>query len=183
MIAVNNKILVRVDITQKNRMKIGDTVVQTANQYDTNYRERSPVIAEVVEGNDYIKTGMMLCCHHNHFYDPSPYHLQDDIYSIPVNRTIFGYFDKKGNITPLCGNVLGEQLDIPTPLPLPPELVTQYKDRIVVTNGKGTNYRKGDLIFTKPSAPYIIVYHWNDVQKRVTKVDSTMICGVVKAKI
>jgi len=182
MIPVNHRIVVRVDLAQKNRMKIGDTVVHTANNFDTNYRERSPVIAEVVDGNEYIRKGMLLCCHHNHFYDPSPYHLQDDLYSIPINRTIFGYFDKKGNLKPLCGNIIGEQVDIPTAIPLPPELIKQYKDRVIVTNGKGTPYKKGDLAFTRPSAPYIIVFHWNDIQKRVTKVDSEMIIGIVKAK-
>lgn len=180
MIPVNNKIIVRVNLAQKNELTIGNIVIKIALSFETNFREKSPVIAEVIEGNDYIRNGMILCTHHNHFYGESPYHLQDDLYSIPVNRTIFGYFDDNGFLTPLCGNILAEQIDIPSSLPLPPEMVKKYKDRALVLDGLGTPYKKDDIVFTKPSAPYIIVYNWCGLEKRVTKIDSQMIVGVLK---
>lgn len=177
MLSVNNRIIVRVNVEQKDRMKIGDIWVQSALLYNTNYREKSPVIAEVVSGNEKVSQGTFICCHHNHFYDPSPYFLQDDLYSIPFNKTIFGYFKEDGSLVPICGNVFGERIAIPSDIPLPPEMVQTYKNKVLVTNGNGTKYKKGEIIFTRPSAPYDIVYNWGGKEIVVTKVSEDMIVG------
>lgn len=177
MQSVNNRIIVRVDMAQKDRMKIGDVWVQSALLYNTNYREKSPVIAEVISGNDKLKAGMFIICHHNHFYHPSPYYLQDDLYSIPFNKTIFGYFNSDGSLVPVCGNVFGERIAIPSNIPLPPELIKTYKNKMRVTNGNDTNYKKGETVFTRPSAPYDIVYNWGGKEITVTKVSEDMIVG------
>jgi len=177
MKSVNNRIIVRVDMAQKNRMKIGDIWVQCALLFNTNYREKSPVIAEVISGNDKVKEGMFICCHHNHFYHPSPYFLQDDLYSIPFNKTIFGYFKEDGELIPLCSNVLGSRIEIPSTIPLPPELVKKYTNKMLVTNGRNTKYKKGETLFTRPNAPYDIVYNWGGKEIVVTKVSEDMIVG------
>ncbi len=177
MQSVNNRIIVRVDMAQKNRMKIGGIWVQSALLFNTNYREKSPVIAEVVSGNDKVNSGMFICCHHNHFYHPSPYFLQDDLYSIPFNKTIFGYFTEDGRLIPVCGNVFGNRIEIPSSIPLPPEMVQKYHNKMVCTNGNDTKYKKGEIIFTRPNALYDIVYNWGGEEKVVTKVSEDMIVG------
>nr|MBP7835122.1 hypothetical protein [Candidatus Saccharibacteria bacterium] len=72
MIPTNNRIIVRVNLLQKSEMVIGGVLLKTASSFDTNYREKSPVIAEVVDGNGILKRGDIIVCHHNHFYSPSP---------------------------------------------------------------------------------------------------------------
>lgn len=180
MKSVNGKIVVKVNLDQKNTMRIGDMTVSTALKFEKNYREKSPVIAVVVSGNKWLKDGSIICCHHNHFYPPSPYWLQDDLYSIPFNKTIFGYFDSEGNLIPLCYNLFGTQIEIPSLIPLPPERIEKYKDRVTVLKSSTNEYIEGDTVFTRPSAPYEIVYNWNGIEKRITKVDCTQICGVIK---
>lgn len=176
----NNKLIVRVNMAQKNFMKIGDAVLKTALLYEKNYREKSPVIAEVIDGNDQIRTGQIICCHHNHFYPPSPYFLYDDLYSIPFNQTIFGTFDSDGKLTPVCGNMICEKVDIVTQFPLPVDQVKQHIDRYVIKDAGWTNYKPGQLVFTRPHSGYVIVYNWGNIETRVVKVDSSMVCGLLK---
>jgi len=180
MKSANNRILVRVDLNQKSTIKIGGTIVSTAMLYEKNYREKSPVIAVVISGNDIVKDGDIIVCHHNHYHLPSPYHLEYDLFSIPFNHTIFGKFDSEGNLIPICGNIFGEEVNIPTLLEMPPELIKKYKDRIIVSSSSLPQYSKGDIVFTKPSAPYIIVYNFNGIEHRIVKVNSEMVVGVEK---
>lgn len=177
MIPVNGKILVRVNLKQKDTMTVAGVVLSTATKFNINYRERSPVIAEVVEGNKYLKAGDIIVCHHNHFYAPSPYHLEDDLYSIPFNKTIFARVNKKGNLIAICGNVLGERISIKTPLPIPIEYQEKYIDRILVKDKGWSSYKNGTVIICKPNAPYDIVYNFGGIEKTVTKVSEDMICG------
>lgn len=177
MRTVNNRILVRVNINQKDEMLVGGVLIKTALSFDANYRERSPVIAEVVEGNNVLKQGDIIVCHHNHFYAPSPYYLQDDLYSIPFNKTIFAKVSKSGNLTAICGNVLGDRVTIKEDLLLPPEFRKSYVDRLLVTDKGWTTYKNGTTVICRPNAPYDIVYNWGGVEKRKTKLDSDMICG------
>lgn len=179
MIPTNNKILVRVNMGQKDSMFVGGILMSTATKFEKNYREKSPVIAEVVDGNETIKTGDIIVCHHNHFYPPSPYNLQDDLYSIPFNRTILGKVNIDGTISAVCGNVFGDRVPIKTDLAQPPEYQKKYIDRILITDKGDTKYKEGQIAFCRPNAPYDIVYNFNGVEKRVTKVDSSQICGVL----
>lgn len=180
MLPVNNRIIVRVNMAQKNEITIGGVTVRTAHKYENNYREKSPVVAEVVEGNDQIRTGQIICCHHNHFYHPSPYFLYDDLYSIPFNKTIFGTFDSGGNLSPTCGNMVCLKVDVETLLPVPPEERKQHIDRYIVDDPGWTIYKEGQMVFTRPHSGYEIVYVWNNVERRIVKVDSEMVCGVAK---
>lgn len=182
MISVNDRVIVRVNMQQKNEMLIGGVRVRTALKYENNHREKSPVIAEVISGNRWVKDGDTLLCHHNHFYPPSPYFLHEDQFSIPANHTIFAIINPDGIIQPVYWNVIVEKIPIETPLPLPPEQRKYYGDRGKIIDGGWTKYKPGDLVLTRPSACYDIVYIFGDVEHRVTKINSEMVCAVVKGK-
>lgn len=178
--AVNGKIIVSVNMKQKNEMKLGNIAIKMGLKFDNNHREKSPVIAKVEQGNDYLKQGELIICHHNHYYPPSPYFLYDCYYSIPVNHTIFAILHVDGSLTPTYGNILGEKIDIESTILLPVEQRTQYKDRIKITQSSNPKYSKDQIIFTRPSAPYDIVYNFGGIIKRVTKVWDQMVCGFLK---
>mgnify|MGYP000149002535 FL=1 len=181
MKAANDKILVKVDLKQKNKMLIGDVLFSTALKYDTNYREKSPVMAEVVQGNKFISKGDILLCHHNMFYLPSPHHIQDDIFSIKFNnRTVFAKVLKNGRLSAICGNVLGERVIIPSNFDVPPEFKKSYTDRLKITDKGWTTFKNGTTVLCRPNAPYDIVYNFNNKEIRVTKLDSEQILGYIK---
>lgn len=177
---VNGKIMVSVNMKQKDEAMIGGVKIKMALKFDNNFREKSPVIAKIEQGNGYLKTGELVICHHNHFYPPSPYFLYDCYYSIPVNHTIFAILHEDGTLTPTYGNILGAKIDIESAILLPPELRTQYKDRIRVIQTSNPKYKLGDILFTRPSAPYDIVYNFGGMIKRVTKIWDEMVCGVLR---
>ena len=165
-------------MAQKSSIKIGDIEVRMAMDYESNHRIKSPVIAVVVDGNSVLKKDDIIICHHNHFYHPSPYFLQDDLYSIPFNHTIFGVIDENGGLNPVCGNVFCERIKIDSTIPLPPDQVKFYNNQGVITGSNMKKYKVGKVLFTRPSALYDIVYFWQSQKKVVTKVTDSMICGV-----
>jgi hypothetical protein len=173
----NKKIIVRVQMAQKDTMKLGDLIVRTATKYETNYREKSPVVAEVVEGNKIVRNGQIILCHHNHFYPPSPYYLDGDRFAIPANQTIFCIVHHDGGIHPVYGNMICKRVQIPSTIPLPPEQVKTYNDRVIVVNPGSTQYKAGDLLFHRVSASYDIVYNINKVENRITKLHEEWVIG------
>lgn len=177
---VNNKIIVRVDLEQKNSFLINGIKVSTANKFATNYREKSPTIAEVVEGNEWVNEGDVLLCHHNLFYLPSPYHLYENLFSVPASNVLFAVIQSDGNLKPIYGNVLCDRVDIESEIPLPPELRKKYSNRSIVKDGGNTGYKKGQLVFHRPFANYDINYMFNGIETITTKVHSDQICGIVK---
>ncbi len=177
---VNNKIIVSVNMKQKDEAVIAGIKIKMGLKFDNNHREKSPVIAKVEQGNGYLKPGELIVTHHNHFYHPSPYFLYDCYYSIPINHTIFAILHEDGSLTPTYGNILGERIDVESTIMLPPESRMQHKDRIRITQSSNPNYSPGQLVFTRPSAPYDIVYNFGGVIKRVTKIWDQMICGALK---
>ncbi|HEX2608728.1 MAG TPA: hypothetical protein VHK91_15200, partial [Flavisolibacter sp.] len=66
--AANSKLIVRVDPTQKNEIKIGGVIMTAALLFENNYREKSPTVGVIVQGNEYLKEGDVALFHHNHFY-------------------------------------------------------------------------------------------------------------------
>jgi hypothetical protein len=164
---------------QKDTISIGDITVFMALKFEPNYRERSPVVGEIIEGNKLIKSGQIAIFHHNHFYAPSPYFVQDDLFSVPFNQTVFGILTQDGDIEPMCGNIICERIEIPTFLPLPPEHRKTYIDRVRVLNPGTLSYPIGHIIFHTPNAGYDIVYNYNGAEKRVTKVHSDFVVGYV----
>lgn len=178
-VPVNGKIIVSVNMKQKDEMKLGDITIKMGLKFDNNHREKSPVIAKVEQGNGYLKPGELIICHHNHYYPPSPYFLYECYYSIPVNHTIFAILHPDGSLTPTYGNIFGQRIDIESTILLPVDQRTQYKDRIKITQSSNPNYSKDQVVFTRPSAPYDIVYNFGGIIKRVTKVWDQMVCGIL----
>lgn len=175
----NDKIIVRVNMGQKDSMTIGGVTVKCANNYSVNYREKSPVVACVVTGNAWLREDDIILCHHNHFYHPSPYYISEDMFSIPANKTIFAIVAEKG-LMPLYGNIICERVDIETEIPLPPEHRKQHIDRAVVVNSGVLEYKTGEIIFHRPNAGYDIVYMRQGIETKVTKVHDEMVCGVIR---
>lgn len=179
MIGANGKILVKVDLDQKNTTIINGVEIIMASKYDNNYREKSPVLAEVVIGDSVVSAGDILLCHHNLFYLPSPHHLYDNFYSIKSGNTIFAKINNNGDPIPLYGNVLCDRIEKKTEIPLPPEQIEKHIDKVIVTNGTGTLFKNGDILLTRPHSYYEIVYMYNGVEKRVHKCNTEMVCGIV----
>jgi hypothetical protein len=179
-VPVNNKIMVSVNMKQKDEMKIGGITIKVGLKFENNYREKSPVIARVEQSDKYLKEGDLIVCHHNHYYPPSPYFLYECYYSIPINHTIFAIIREDGSLTPVYGNIFGERIDIESDIILPIDQRKKYTDRIRITQSSNPNYKEGQIIFTRPSAPYDIVYNVEGVVRKVTKVWDQMVCGVLK---
>jgi hypothetical protein len=179
MIAVNDKIVVRVDMKQKNCVKVGDTVLKTVHDFGTNYRERSPVVGEIVQGNDYVHPGQLAIFHHNHFYPPSPYYLYDDLYSVPFNKTVFGVLDGT-DIRPMCGNIIGKRVQKSYDLEMPTDLKELYIDRLVVDHPGWTSYKKGQTLIIRPNSYYEIVYSVNNVVYKVHKTHEDWVVAYIK---
>lgn len=179
MKATNGKTLVRVDMAQKETMIIGGIQFSLALKYEINYREKSPVIAEVMSDTEHFCIGDFILCHHNHFFGKSPYHLQDDLYSIPADHTTFAIIHPSGELSPVFGNVLACKVEKETALPIPAEDREYYKDRGLILDGGWSEFRQGDFVFTRPSAIYEIVYIWGQEERRICKINSEMICAVV----
>lgn len=178
MTGANGKIIVKSNPDQKSFFSIGDVSLFSATKYDSNYREKSPVLAEVITGNGIVNSGDVIICHHNLFYLPSPHHLYDDFFSIKCNQTIFGKIDQHGDITPLYGNILCDRVKIEIDIPLPPEKKEMYIDKVVVTHPGNTMFKKGQMLFTRPYSFYEIVYVHNGIERRVHKCDSKMVCAM-----
>lgn len=161
-------------------MEVGGVTVKTALEFDKNYRNRSPVVGQFAETNEYFKEGELALFHHNHFYPPSPYFLQDDLFSVPMTKSIFGVLDSQGEMTPVMGNIVVKTIPIPTLLDVPREMQQNYINRYEIVNSGWTTYKKGDIIFTRPHAGYPIVYIWNGEERTVIKVPDDQVCGILK---
>ena len=177
--ATNDKIVVRVDMRQKDTITVGSVKVSAALKFEINYREKSPVVGEIIQGNRQLKAGQIAIFHHNHFYSPSPYFLYGDLYSVPFNRTIFAVLNSDGELMPVCGNILCNRVEIETAIPVPVDQRKKYIDRVIVTDPGWTVYRKGQLLFHTPNAAYEIVYNVNNIEKRIHKIHEEFIVGMI----
>lgn len=179
----NQKIIVSVNQSQKDAVLIGDFVFKMVPKYEKNYRYRSPTVAIVIAGNKYVQNGDVLLCHHNLFYLPSPYHLYDDLFSVPFSKVLFARIDDAGELHPMCGNILGDRVEIPSEFPLPPDEKKYYHNRILIKSSSVPFCKPGDMILTRPDAPYDIIYNWAGQERTQTKVSADMVCGVVSRAI
>jgi len=125
-----------------------------------------------------VDTGEILIVHHNTLYTPSPYHLGDNLFSIPSNsKILFAKLEEDLSLTPLLGHFFCERVEIPSDFPLPPEYIKHYDDRVRVTDPGQTRYKTGQLLFTRPFSYYEIVYIINNQQKRVIRCHEDMVVG------
>lgn len=177
--AANSKIIVRVDPTQKNEIKIGGITMTTALLFENNYREKSPTVGIIVQGNEHVREGQVALFHHNSFYLPSPYHIEDDLFSVPFSKTFFGILNEDGEIEPMCGNIICDRVPIEYAMPVPMEQQKTHIDRAVVVNPGELPYKSGELIFHRVHAGYDIVYNWFGEERRRTKVSDDMVIGYV----
>lgn len=178
MKAKNDKIVVRVDSGQKNNVQMGGVEFLLAKQYNNNRREQNPVVCEVVQGNRRIKPGTFLLVHHNRFSEYSPYELENGLYAIPYDRSLFARIDENGNPHSLCKNIIAKRVEKTGVVQTAASYRKNYNDRVVVLND-GYGYKSGDEIFTFPFSDYEIVYVWKGEERRVVKVYVEDICGKI----
>lgn len=179
MEAVYKKILVKVNMEQKEYAEIGGVKLFLAPKYNPNHRERNPVVAEVLQGNEEINTGDFVIVHHNYFSEYSPYEISDGIYSIPYSENIFATIDKEGNASAVCGNVICERISEDEMIGMANTKRLEYHDRVtVISNGYG--FKEGDQVFTLPYSDYQIVYNWNGIEKRIIRVYKENIVAILQ---
>lgn len=142
-----------------------------AKEYNGNYRDRSPVVAEVIVGNKNAKRGTLLLCHHNLFYSAtSPYRIEGDLYSIPFNENIYAWLDEDGVPHPLNGNIIAERVKIEKAFEMTPEYQKNYINRVTVLSD-GLGFKAGQQVFTWPYSDHEIIYMWKGHEKRVIKIN------------
>lgn len=174
----NDKIVVKVDASQKSSIELGGVQFLLAKQYSNNRREMNPVVCEVITGNSRIKAATFLLVHHNRFAEHSPYELENGLYAIPYDRSLFAKIDEQGEPHSLCGNIIAKRVEKASAFEVAASYKKNYNDRVIVLNN-GYGYKKGDEIFTFQFADYEIVYVWKGEEKRVVKVYQSDICGKI----
>lgn len=191
MKAIKGKILVKAYNNQKESIQIkgvGGKMIElwVGKKYVTNYRERNPVICEVIDNASkyyYIKTGDLLLIHHNYLSDPmtNPFCIEYDpqtgmgLYSFVANNNIFCKLAKDGKAIPVCENIIAERIKNPikTSLIIVPDTVKQeHSDRVkVLAVAQDLERPKiGETVFIHKYADYEICYTFNKKEYSVIKV-------------
>ena len=178
MYPANKKILVAVEYSQKESVDIGGQKLLLAKDFSTNRRESHPVVAQVVDGNGHLPDGTFLIVHHNRFVETSPHHLEDNLYSLAFNESIFAFLDNHGNAQSLCDNIIVEHLysDENNLLPDYLKKADKFKYRVL---SEGGGFEKGDEIFCYEKSDYEIVYIFKGVEHRVVKVAKRDVVGKI----
>jgi len=179
MKAAANQIIVSVDLAQKEQARIGNNTILTGRRYSANFREKNPVVCQIVEGTDELPAGKWLVCNYCYFDWGSQYHISDNLYSIPIDQELFAFIEGDGELTPICGNLLVERVDKETKIELPPELKKQFWDRGIVKNVSTGNTlpQIGQFIFWLFAADYGIWYTWNGIERERIKIHESEIIG------
>jgi hypothetical protein len=178
MLAAKGNIIVRVDKKQNAYVDTGGQTLLTQKRYNENFRERNPCVAEIIDGLGDLRTGLFIVCNYSHFSDSSPYLLYDDLYSIPVNSSIIGKIDEKGDLHPVCGNVFIKNLTKPTLIEIPKDFQKVKVNHGIVEAGEG--WIKGQEIFFYNYSNYEVVYTWKGVEHRCIKIESDEIVGFIR---
>ena len=169
--AANDKIIVSVEFSQKEKISINNTEVLLAKQYSHNRRESHPVMCKVVNGNGHFKEGELLLVHHNRFSEHSPHHLGDNLYSLAYNESIFAKLDKYGDAKSVCGNVIVKYIYPESEIPLPAHLMIPHPHKYMVASN-GFGYKKGQIVFAYDKSDYEIVHVFDGAERREVKVKS-----------
>jgi hypothetical protein len=181
MKAVNNKVLVSVNMEQKDTMIIGDVEYKAALSFEVNHREKSPVIAKVIRDVNNLFKGDILICHHNMFTQTA-YFVADNVFSIPLSNVLFAKLYSDGSIYPIYGNMICEKIPLDDKFIFTGEDTKKervYQNRYKVVIPGLAPYKENQIIFTRPHSGYDIVYNVGGKVNRITKVDSQMVCGVI----
>lgn len=201
MKALKNKILVKAHLNQKDSVMIkgedGKNIeLWVGSKYRENYRERSPVIAEIIDNGstdyNYLKVGDLILVHHNYVsqWETNPFCIEysmesgEGVFSLPADRNIFCKLNEDGTVQAICGNIVGERLKkiIKTNIIVVPDSVKQeHNDRVKVLSVspeiKGI-YPKQTVLIMQYS-DYEIVYTWKGKEYSVIKVWQDEIIGVL----
>lgn len=179
MKSANNRLLVSVDLNQKSQFIIGDRLLLSGRKYSDNFREKVPVVAEVLEDIGEFKKGQFIVTSYTHFDIESPYLVEKNIYSIPIDELILAIIDEYGGLIPVCGNLICERIRKEYSLFMPPELIKNHDDRGIVLRGT-SGYKNGDFIFWLPMSDYEICYTFKGKEKRAIKVYKDEIVGILE---
>lgn len=176
-----DRIIVSVNMEQKESISLGDVLFQISPKYNTNHREKNPVIATVINGYDNASRGALFICHHNCFEGEfNPFQISDNTFSIPFNKsTVFCKIDEEGNLTGVLGNILAERINPKYLLEIPITERKSYFDRVVIKKD-GYGFKAGQEVFTLPYADYQIVYFFNGEERRIIKVHKDDIVATIK---
>lgn len=180
MTSKKDYILVSVDYSQNGSIVINDTELLTARRYNENYRERTPVVATVLEDIGEFRKGMTIVCNYTHFDDDSQYKIADGLFSIPIDELIIAIVDENGNLQGVQTNIICTRVPRETLLDMPEELQKNEFNRGVISQN-GSGFKKGDFVFWYPMSDYEIVYTWKGEEKRVVKVYKDEIVAVLQS--
>ncbi len=171
-------LIVKVDLAQKRMIEVDGKEFLVATKFNTNYREKNPVVSLVIEGCNEIKKNDIIISHHNFFVPNSPFQIDDETFAIKYNENIFCSIDKTGIAHPLCDNVLAKKIKVDSKFALPVSCQKDYLDRAEMVEGGG--YATGEIVFVKPYRCYEIVYVFNNIEHRIIKLRKTDIVANLK---
>lgn len=179
MLAKKGSIIVTVDPDEKVFQKMGDLNIQVGKGYNTNFRERNPSMAFVLEGLGEIKTGSWIMTNYLHFGSDSPYLLTDNVYAIPVDEELFALIDDSGDVKKVVnGNLVVELVDVEKKF-VPQNYVGKYEDRGKVIKGN-SHYKAGDFVLFLYKANLEMSYVWKGIEKRFVRIHENEVVGTVK---
>lgn len=189
--ALKNRILVKAYMEQKDTITIKgaggkDIQLWMGKRYMSNFREKNPVICEVIDNNSkysYIDEGDLLLVHHNYLADPltNPYCIEFDVetqiglFIIPAGRNIFAKLRADGTISPICHNVIAERYEqvIHSKFIIIPDSVKKnYNDRVKVLAiaPEVEGIKPGETVLILDKADYEICYTFNNQEYTAIKV-------------
>lgn len=178
---LDDNIVVKCFFDQNKFQELAGRELQIAHRYNENYREKNPVICEVIEGNEQISKGVLLVCQYHHF-EPESFYLMEantefGLFAIPCDDSIFGFLDDTGELHPLNGNVIGFRLQEPPNMSgMPEHMIQQYHNRLQIKEAM-YGFKKNSIIFINQYADYEIVYTFNKIEHRLIKVHLSDIIG------
>lgn len=179
---LDGNIIVKCVFGQNTINDIGGKELWIGQQYNPNFRERNPVICEVIEGNEDISSGTFLVCQYHHF-EPDSFYLVEStneygIFAIPYDESIFGWLDDNGILHPLNGNIIGiRPSEPPSLIGMPEHLISQYHNRILISESM-YGFKSGSILFTYDYGTYEVVYTFKNNEYRAIKAHLSDLVGV-----
>jgi hypothetical protein len=173
----NNHILIEVDFSQNTESFVGNVLMPTAKRYNENFRERTAVVAKVLDGFGEFKKGTNIVCNYSLLQNDSVHKISESILSINVDELIIAIINEDGSLKGVNTNILVNRVPHETFLEMPEELKKHEKSiGIIAQTGQG--FKCGDIVIWYPMSDYEIVYMWNNIEKRAIKVYEDEIVAV-----
>lgn len=180
MLAKKGTIVVKVNPEQKDEAVIAGKKMLTGKYYATNFRERNPILARVLDGYGEVVTGSWIICNYTYFDFSSPYLLTDHKYAIPVDSEIYAVLGSDGEVLrPVFGNLVVRLVEEKHQLELPEHLRIYEEDRGIIVKGNN-HFKKDDFVLFLYKANLEMVYIWEGFEKRFVRIHEDEIVGIVK---